>query len=448
MVPARVGTAASPGLAPAQRLRESSEAENAALIDQGRRRFLLGVASTPLAGFPAIIKARNAPPTLRVLGTHATLQEPIRQQAERDLGFRIELHPGGSSQVLLRASTEPDSFDVYEQWSDSLRLLWQAGTIQPIEVSRLTYWDEINPLSKTGHITPEAPIGAGDAPNTILYVQPDGALGSTPQSRISYMPYVHNVDAFGYNSQVIPEAAPYLEESWGWLLDPAYAGRVALVNAPSIGVFDLALAARARGLMDFADLGAMTEAEVNALFKIAIAYKLDGHFRSFWRSIPHSAELMISGDVCLESMFSPGALMARAAGVPCVYAAPREGYRAWFGVMCLSRSCQDERLEAAYAYMNWWLSGWAGAYIARQGYYIANPERSRSYLGANDWDYWYAGRPAEHVFTGPEGHTLIEPGQVRHGGSYLERWSHVAVWNTVMPTYDLTLRRWSELVLA
>ncbi len=57
---------------------------------------------------------------------------------------------------------------------------------------------------------------------------------------------------------------------------------------------------------------------------------------------------MIADDVCLESMFSPAALMVRAAGVPCVYAAPREGYRAWFGVMCLSRACTDERQEAAY----------------------------------------------------------------------------------------------------
>jgi putative spermidine/putrescine transport system substrate-binding protein len=419
------------------------------VINRGRRRFLQGVSTAAAAaGFPAIIKARNAGPTLRILGTHATLQEPIRLQAERDLGFRIELLPGGSSQVLLQASTEPDSFDVYEQWSDSMRLLWQAGTIQPIDVSRLTYWDEVNRLCKTGRITEDAPIGAGDPPNTVLYVQPDGALGSTPQARISYVPYVHNVDAFGYNSRVIPEAEPYVGESWGWLLDPAYAGRVALVNAPSIGIFDLALAARARGLMDFADLGAMTAEEVDELFKIAIAYKLDGQFRSFWRSIPHSAELMISDDVCLESMFSPGALMVRAAGVPCVYAAPREGYRAWFGVMCLSRNCTDERLEAAYAYVNWWLSGWAGAYMARQGYYIFNAERSRPFLGADEWDYWYAGQPAQRPLPGTDGRIVVKPGGVRHGGSYIERWSHVAVWNTVMSTYDLSVRRWSELVLA
>lgn len=422
--------------------------------DQGapaptRRQLLqgLGVAAAAVA-CPAIIRARDATPTLRVLGTHATLQEPIRRQAEHDLGIHIEYLAGGSSQVLLRAATDPDGFDLYEQWSDSVRLLWQAGTIQPIAIERLRYWDEVNRLSKTGRISAEAPTGAGDVPNTLLYVQPDGALGPSPQSRISYLPYVHNVDSFGYNSRVIQAAEPYQEESWGWLLDPAYAGRVALVNAPSIGIFDLALAARARGLMDFADIGAMTAAEVNALFDLAVDYKLDGQFRSFWRSLSHSAELMIDNEVWLESMFSPAAAMVRSAGVPCLYAAPREGYRAWHGVMCLSRTCTDERQDLAYAYMDWWLSGWAGGFIARQGYYISTPARSRPFLTADEWGYWYEGQPAERPLSGPDGRILVQPGEVRRGGSYIDRLSHVAVWNTVMSTYDLSVRRWSELVLA
>ena len=428
-------------------MREQFKADGT--VDRGRRRILQGVSSAAvLAGFPAIIKARNTGPTLRVLGTYATLQEPIRRRAEQDLGIRIEFLPGGSSQVLLRAATDPDGFDLYEQWSNSMRLLWQADTLRPIEIGRLAHWHEVNRLSKTGQITEAAPKGAGDGPNSILYVQPDNSLGSTQQSHISYLPYVHNVDAFGYDSRVIPAAEPYQEESWGWLLDPDYAGRVALVNAPSIGIFDLALAARARGLMDFGDIGAMTPDEVNALFEIAIAYKVDGQFRSFWRSIPHSVELMVSGEVWLESLFSPAATMARAAGVPCLYAAPREGYRGWFGVMCLSRACTGEQQEAAYAFMNWWLSGWAGAYISRQGYYISNPERSRPFLEADEWDYWYEGKPAQRPLPGPDGRIVVQPGEVRRGGSYINRFSHIAVWNTAMSTYDLSVRRWSELVLA
>ena len=74
---------------------------------------------------------------------------------------------------------------------------------------------------------------------------------------------------------------------------------------------------------------------------------------------------------CIESMFSPAVSALNGSGIPVVYAAPREGYRAWHGVMCLSAATAGWAEEAAYAYMNWWLSGWPGAFIARQGYYMS-----------------------------------------------------------------------------
>ncbi|EAQ96570.2 ABC transporter substrate-binding protein [Congregibacter litoralis] len=416
------------------------------------RRQVLKRASTVLTasviGFPAIISARNAKPTVRVLGTHVTLQEKIRQRAEQDLGINLEFSPGGSAQVLFRASMDPSSFDVYEQWSNSMRVLWQARAIQPIDPDRIERWDEINALSKTGRLSPEDSIGAGDAPHLLLYVQADGSLGPRPSSEVSYLPYVHNADSLGYNPQRVTEGQAYETESWGWLLDPQYRGRVAIVNAPSIGVFDLALAAQARGLMEFKDIGNMSREEVKQLFDILMRFKAEGHFRGFWNSVPHSAELMTRGEVDVQSMFSPGVSMVRSAGTPCIYAAPKEGYRAWQGVMCLSRDTRGEQEEAAYQYMNWWLSGWPGAFISRQGYYISNPERSRSQMPEDEWNYWYEGQPANTQLTGPDGNITVQSGERRRGGSYARRFANIAVWNTVMPTFDLTVQRWNEFVIA
>lgn len=157
---------------------------------------------------------------------------------------------------------------------------------------------------------------------------------------------------------------------------------------------------------------------------------------------------MASGEVVLESMFSPGVSTLNGMDIPCVYAAPKEGYRAWHGVMCLSRSCTGERLDAAYAFMNWWLSGWPGAFIARQGYYISNPQRSRPFMSEAEWDYWYEGKPAAEPLTGTDGRVSVQPGAVRTGGSYIQRFENIAVWNTVMDTYEYTLPKWSEFVLA
>ncbi|MFK8041781.1 PotD/PotF family extracellular solute-binding protein, partial [Congregibacter sp.] len=354
----------------------------------------------------------------------------------------------GSAQVLFKASMDPSGFDLYEQWSNSMRVLWQSRAIQSIDPSRIENWDEINPLSKTGRLSPTDTIGAGDAPHLLLYVQADGTLGSQPTGEVSYLPYVHNADSLGYNPQRVTEGTPYETESWGWLLDPKHRGRVAIVNAPSIGLFDLALAAQARGLMAFGDIGNMTREEVNRLFDILMRFKADGHFRGFWNSVPHSAKLMSRGEVDVQSMFSPGVSMVRATGKPCLYAAPKEGYRAWHGVMCLSRETRGEQEDAAYRYMNWWLSGWPGAFISRQGYYISNPGRSKSLMSAGEWDYWYEGQAAPTQLAGPDGQITVQAGETRRGGSYSRRFSNIAVWNTVMPTFDLTVQRWNEFVIA
>lgn len=385
---------------------------------------------------------------LRVMGTHVTLQEAIRQQAMKDLGIHLEFEAKGEAELVHKATTNPEQFDLYEQWTDSIKTLWQAEAIQPIETKRLTFWDEINGLCKTGRIVPEAPIGLGDAPFKILNVQTDGRLGKRYTGNISFLPYVHNVDSFGYNTDVIPRGMAYKTESWGWLLDPKYKGKVAIVNAPTIGLFDLALAAQARGLMTFSDISNMSIVEIDALFDILIGFKKQNHFAGFWNTVPQSVDFMTSGRVHIGSMFSPGISSANGRGTPVTYAAPKEGYRAWHGVMCLSRECKGEVKDAAYAYMNWWLSGWAGAFIARQGYYISNPQRSRDLLSANEWDYWYAGKPTRVALRGTDGNISVSPGDVRSGGSYQNRFSHVAVWNTVMDNYEYSLQRWYEFLVA
>ncbi len=415
-----------------------------------RRAFLqrlgvaAGAATVPKAPY---VFARNKY-RLRVLGTHVTLQEPIRQQAQEDLGIEIVFQPGGSASVFHQASTRPASFDLYEQWSNSLKVLWQADAIAPIDVRKLSYWKDINALTKTGQLADDAGFGRGDAPYKMLYVQTDGTLSNRESPQISFLPYVHNADSIGYNSAVIPRGIPYDTESWGWLLNEEYRGRVALVNEPAIGLFDVALAAEALGLMQFRDMGNMTRAEVDQLFAILIRFKKQGHFRGVWSSVPQSVEFMARDGVAVQSMFSPGVAALNGQGIPCVYAAPREGYRAWHGVMCLSSKVSDTASAAAYAYMDWWLSGWPGAFIARQGYYISTPERSRPYLSDDEWNYWYMGKPAAAALRNTFGEISVAAGETRTGGSYVKRFSNIAIWNTVMDEYEYTLTRWREFLFS
>ncbi|WP_339672680.1 extracellular solute-binding protein [Dasania marina] len=402
-------------------------------------------ASACIAGKAPFVFARNKT-TLRVLGTHVTLQEEIRQQAMADLGINIEFQPGGSAAVLQKAFMAPQSFDLYEQWSNSINVLWRSGSIQSIDKKRLRYWDEINDLSKTGKLTVQAKLGAGDAPYKILHVQANGQLGTEHTDNISFLPYVHNVDSFGYNTDVVAKGIPYETESWGWLLDEAYAGKVGIVNEPTIGLFDLILAAQAKGLVQFDDIGELSRVELDALFEVLIAKKKAGHFSGFWNSVPESVDFMANKRVVIESMFSPAVSALNGMNVPVTYAAPKEGYRGWHGVMCLSAATEGKRKDAAYDYMNWWLSGWPGAFIARQGYYISNPQRSKSQLSTAEWDYWYQGKAASEDLRGTDGKVSVQQGEMRTGGSYDRRFSNVAVWNTVMPNYDYSLQKWYEFI--
>ena len=411
-----------------------------------RRTLLKGSAALSITAGVTPFAIGQSKPTLRVLGTHVTLQEDIRQRAMQDLGINIVFEAGGSASVLQKASINPASFDLYEQWSNSIDVLWRAKAIQPIEKKRIVHWEEINNLSKTGKLTPDARMGAGDAPHKIINVQADGTLADNHTETISFLPYVHNVDSFGYDRRLLPEELQNEEESWGWLLDSRYSGKVAIVNDPTIGLFDLALAAQAKGFVRFNDIGAMTEVELDDLFSVLIELTQLNHFSGFWTSVPESVRFMRSGRVAIESMFSPAVSALNGQNIPVTFAAPKEGYRGWHGVMCLSSASQGRAKDVAYEYMNWWLSGWPGAYIARQGYYISNPQRSAKYLSDAEWNYWYKGQVASEPLKGTDGMISVKQGAQRNGGNYEERFSNVAVWNTVMPTYEYSLQKWYEFI--
>ena len=220
------------------------------------------------------------------------------------------------------------------------------------------------------------------------------------------------------------------------------------MNEPTIGIFDMALAAQARGLMSFGDIGAMTKAEVNQLFEILIEYKQRGHFNGIWNSVPQSIEFMKSGRVVIESMFSPAASALNGHGIPVEYAAPREGYRAWHGVMCLSSKTTGAQADKAYAYMNWWLSGWPGGVYRPPGVLHLQPAAVAGIPRGQRVGLLVRRAPRGPAVARHRQRDLCAARPDRRGGSYERRFSNVAVWNTVMDTYEHSLSRWYELLTA
>ncbi|MBP1871489.1 hypothetical protein LPJGGPFB_03510 [Ensifer adhaerens] len=383
-------------------------------------------------------------PRLRVLGTAISLLEELRVRAEADLGIEVVFDNNDFLTTQHKAAQEPDSYDIYDQCFHNLDIVWYWRAIQPIEIGRIALWDEINDLTKTGHIGPNARLGQGDAPVKKLFVQPNLELGDTPSSTISMLPTTHNFDSFAYRTDVAPNTVSM--NSWAALLDERWAGRAALVDEPAIGIFDAALAAQASGLMSFDNIGAMTVDEIDRLIGLLEERKKNGYFRAFWRTAEDAARLMVRGETDIQSMWSTGISILNGQGVPVEQAVPAEGYRAWHGGLCLARHLSGRMRDVAYEYLNWWISGWPGSVVARQGYYISTPERSRQCMSAAEWDYWYGGLPATCDLPGPDGTIRIRAGSVRSGGSYWQRANCIAVWNTTMDEHNYLVRRWMQLV--
>lgn len=355
------------------------------------------------------------------MGIQATMHEDVRLRAQEDLGIELEFSIGDSAQLMQQTLNTPDSFDLIGESISYTRQLRQSNIIQSIDAKRLSHWDEVGPLNKTGYMADDSVIGAGDAPHKVSFLKPDGSFASEQTDSLSFVPHLSSPGSFAYNADIITSGVPYETESWSWMLDPQYHGKVATMNDPSIATIDLGLAAQASGLMQFEDIGDMTMEEVNHLMAILLKLKSEGHFAGFWTVAPDSVDFFSSGRAVIESMYASTVYTLKGQGQNVRFATPKEGYRGWQEGMFLSARTEGRQKDMAYEYMDWWLSGWAGAYMAKNGYYISTPQLSRPWMSVAEWDYWYEGKPAAEDLKGVNGGILIPAGEIRSGGSYQER---------------------------
>jgi len=382
---------------------------------------------------------------LRILCTEILPWRLLKERAEADLGFPVEFMEQDFITAQRTAAMEPDSYDVYDQCFHNLDIVWHWRAIQPIETDRIEAWDEMTDLARSVGAGGNG-RGLGDAPATRLYVQPDATLSATPRPRISMLPTVYNFDSFAINQSASTLDVDHDVVSWSELLDQRWHGRVALVDEPAIGAFDLTMALVAAGRMEVENIGNMTVAEIDEMHRHAVDLVNSGHLAPFWRRASEPVERFSNGELTISSIWSPSVVRMKARGIRARQASPSEGYRAWHGGLCLANHLEGQRLDMAYAWFNWFLDGWAGACMARQGYYMSVPDRVRGYLSPEEWDYWYEGKPAACDLPDPDGHLAIRSGEVRSGGSYLVRSNHIAVWNSTMDEHNFLVRRWNEII--
>jgi len=408
------------------------------------RRTVLKGAAAAIAGFPAIVSAQ--PVTLRYLGTAVNQSKEIAQKVKADLGLVIEYIPVTTDEVAKRIITQPNSFDVVDAEYFQLRKLIPSGNLLGMDARRIKYADKITPVFTRGQVAGKTIGDQGTAPKKVFYLEGPTStkFAAAPTPWITLIPTVYNADTLGIRPDLIKRPIG----SWAELLNSEFKGKASILNIPSIGIMDAAMVVESLGAHKYRDKGNMTKAELDLTIKTLIEAKKAGQFRAFWKDFNESVNLMASGEVVIQSMWSPAVTKVRSMGVPCIYQPLKEGYRAWAAGFGLPKTLTGKKLDAGYEFINWFLSGWAGAFLNRQGYYSAVLDTAKAHMEPYEWAYWMEGKPAEKDIHGPDGGLLEKAGASRDGGSYEARMGGVACWNAVMDENDYLVKKWNEFIAA
>ena len=418
-----------------------------------RRKVLKGAAATAGAvagsqviGAPVIWAQNIRDITLNHTGMSYSVLIDIARQASEDLGFNVEMSVTDHGGLLNRMANEPTSLDIADSEIWQTKIYVPQGVTQAVDVSKIDLWDKITPIYTDGRFAGAEVSREGDSPFEFMYRDSiDGTTFHDGQTDwATFMPGVYNADTLGIRPDLIGREI----SSWSELFNPEFAGKTAIQNIPTIGIMDAIMAAQASGRVNYVDRGNPTRDELAATIDALIELKRDGHWRALWNTFDESVNLMAAGEVVIQSMWSPAVTAVRSQGINVEYVSLDEGLRGWGNGMALMSHLDGLKLDAAYEYLNWYLSGWMGGFIAKQGYYISVPETAQNFLTDNEWGFFYQGEAASAPITSPTGDVTNQAGERRDGGSYANRFANVAVWNNLPDEADFLFSKWNEFSAA
>ena len=418
--------------------------------DYSRRKVMklgLGASAGLAASLYAPAVLSSDAPVVRYLGTAVNMGDEIEKRLFDDTGIKVQYISVTTDEVTKRVLTQPNSFDIVDSEYFSLPKLVPSGNILGMDTTRIKEWDNVTSVFTKGETPGGRKIGLqGTAPSKVMYLtgSTSGEFANDPTQYATLIPTVYNADTLGIRPDLINRPIT----SWADLMSSEFKGKAGTLNIPSIGIMDAAMVVEAMGEYTYPDKGNMTKAEIDLTMKIFTEAKKSGHFRAFWTDFNESVNLMASGEVVIQSMWAPAITAVKSQGVPCVYQPLKEGYRAWAAGFALPKTTKGKQADVVYEFINWYLSGWVGAYLNRQGYYSAVLPTAKANMSDNEWGYWMEGKPATSDILSPTGSKLASVGEIRDGGSYEERMGGVACWNATMDENKYMVRKWNEMVAA
>ncbi len=400
-----------------------------------RRGFMAGtgaLAGTAAFGngliWPGMARAQSlADQELRTVGLSVTVQERILEDFKQASGVgsvsgKADIFPNTQTELLSGSS----AYDCWETIGERLPAVIATENIEPIPTDALSNWGNIRPIFVEGNpdLAPEAQIAgqiwADDAKTSLWMV-----------------PTVYNFDSIGYRPDLVEAEEA---NTWTSLFDEKFRGKTGLNVDPLIAFGQAILAMNSLGLLEVPNPGNPNIEEIDEAAKFLIAKKKDGQFRALWGDFGELVNLLASGEMILADAWQPAVMAVKAQGVPCSYAVPKEGYRAWsIGV---SQIAGTPNAEAVRAYADYWLSGPPAITVSEQGYYSPSTN-IKDVMDPDKYAFWYEGKPWKGA-----AERGINEGDLRDGGSLEERASKVNYWHQWPDEYDHLIMRWDEFLSA
>ena len=237
-----------------------------------RRKFLKGAAAAAAAvvgsglidGFP-LIWAQNMKDVklVQVGGSYSAIID-IARQATKDLGFQVEMQTAPHDALLNRLVTQPTSIDIADiEYFFQVHMLGR-NILHPIDLNKIKFWDKIVPVFTKGEYPDGKKVSTqGILPFEVQYIEKPGdkKFAKGPTRYATGIPTVYNADTLGIRPDLIKRPI----ESWKEILNPEFKGKAALVDVPSIGIMDAAMAIEARGDIKYRDKGNMTKDEIDKI---------------------------------------------------------------------------------------------------------------------------------------------------------------------------------------
>ncbi len=293
--------------------------------DIGRRDFLAAAAAAGVAPVASSLvpSAAAAEGDMIHYFTWSAYEVPELHQAFVDkYGRSPDWSVFASAEDGLQKIRAGFAADLAHPCVDNVPRWHDAGVLQPLDPSRIEYWDDMFPALHTMN-------------------------GATIDGEV-YMA----ITDFGLSSVIYRTDIYEGEETWNMLFDERYAGRI----CPNAGTANLSIALKLLGY----DPMNPTAEQVREAADMGRRQRPLARF--YWESQTDMEQAVATGECVMAYAWNEALVNLLEQGIPVAFAAPREGAFGWAcGLVHLAESRNDEHM--AYDFINAWLAPETGKYL-------------------------------------------------------------------------------------